>query len=138
MEAQSTLPVTDNITEVLTMVLDFTSRRHNILIENLNNINNKEYIPMDLDVDQFSNAIDDAITEHVINGRLALSDSDNIKFETNGRFVAENIMDSKAMTLFENNNIEQYLDLQKRKLSENSLNSRLATQLLKQKQAKQN
>ena len=83
MEAQTTLQATDNITEVLTMVLDFTSQRHKILIENLNNINNKDYIPRDLDVNQFASAIDSAITEHVINGRLALSDSDNIRFETN-------------------------------------------------------
>lgn len=137
MEAQTTLTVTDNITEVLTMVLDFTSQRHKILIDNLNNINNKDYIPKDLDVNQFASTIDSAVTEHVINGRLALSDSDNIRFETNGRFIAEQINDTEALVLFENNNIEQYLDLQKRKLGENSLNSRLAAQLLKQKQAKQ-
>lgn len=137
METQTTLPVTDNITEVLMMVLDFTERRHKILIENLNNINNKDFIPKDLDVNEFASAIDSAVTEHIINGRLALSDSENIKFRAKGEFSAECIVDDEAMMLFENNNIEQYLDLQKRKLSENSLNSRLGAQLLKQKQAKQ-
>lgn len=127
------LPVADNITEVLVMILDFTRCRHKILISNLNNVNNADYTPMDLDVESFSDVMNQALTEHLRSGRLALADTDTVKFEDRGNFDATPVPDEQAGQLFETD-IEQYLELQKKKLSENSLNSRLAADLLRRKQ----
>lgn len=131
------LPITDNITEVLVMIMDFTRQRHKILIENLNNVNTNDYIPKDLDVDGFACIINRALTEHVRTGRLALVDTDSVHFEDSGNFIANTLNDEISKKLFDSD-IEQYLELQKKKLSENSLNSRLAAQLLKRKQANEN
>lgn len=127
------LPVTDNITEVLLMILDFTRHRHKILIDNLNSVNKKDYTPKDLDVDGFADVINQALSEHVRSGRLALVDIDTVRFEDEGSFDAAAVNDEMAQWLIETD-IEQYLELQKKKLSENSLNSRLAAELLKRKQ----
>ncbi len=128
------MPVTDNITEVLVMIMDFTRARHKLLIENLNNVNSKDYMPRDLDVDGFAVIINRALSEHLKNGRLALVDSETIRFEDRGSFDANAIDDYSSKKLFDSD-IEQYLELQKKKLSENSFNSRLAAELLKRKQA---
>jgi len=128
------LPVTDNITEVLLMILDFTRCRHKILIENLNNVNNKAYTPKDLDVKGFADVINSALSEHLRSGRLALVDTDTVRFKDNGNFNASAVVDVSARDLFETD-VEQYLELQKKKLSENSLNSRLAAELLRRKQS---
>lgn len=133
MKTQSLLPITDNITEVLSLILDFTRQRHKVLIENLNNINREGYVPRDIAVDEFAAVVDAALAEHLVNGRLTLADSRNIKFGSQGHFEAYTVVDKCAEELFETN-IEEYLELQKGKLSENSLNSRLAAELLKRKQ----
>jgi hypothetical protein len=90
-------------------------------------------MPYDLDVDGFSEAIDQALTSHVVSGRLALVDSENICFKSEGSFNVVAVEDKIAKQLFDND-IEKYLEHQKRKLSENALNSRLAAELLRRKQ----
>ena len=46
--------VTDNITEILIKIVKFTQTRQKILIQNLINVQNPEYIPRELEVNEFS------------------------------------------------------------------------------------
>lgn len=131
------IPSTDNLTEVLLFILEFTQRRHRIIIENFNNVNCAGYVPKDLSVQEFAKLMDTAISEHINKGRLVLQDSPNIKFGKNGQFQSYEIEDTVAQELIQTD-IDKYIDLQKQKLSENAFNSRLAAELLRKKQQDEN
>jgi flagellar basal body rod protein FlgB len=125
--------VTDNITELLVKIIEFTHTRQKILIQNINNIDIPGFAPKDLVVDEFSVVLNDAIVEHIHNQRLLLRDTENIKFGDSGSVEAKPIVDKYAKELLEENQ-DKYLELQINKLLENSLNQRIAAKLLKQKQ----
>lgn len=125
--------VTDNITEILIKIVKFTQTRQKILIQNLINVQNPEYIPRELEVNEFSEVLNNAIDEHVQNQRLVLRDTENIKFGASGSIKLTPIVDEQAIKLLEKNR-EEYIDRQINKLWENSLNQKLAAQLLRQKQ----
>ena len=125
--------VTDNITEILIKIVKFTQTRQKILIQNLINVQNPEYIPRELEVNEFSEVLNNAIDEHVRNQRLLLRDTENIKFGASGSIKLTPIVDEHAIKLLENNR-EEYIDRQINKLWENSLNQKLAAQLLRQNQ----
>ncbi len=125
--------VTDNITEILIRIVKFTQTRHKILIQNIINIRDPEFIPRELEVNEFSSLLSRAVDEHVRNQRLVLSDTENIKFDTEGRLEIQPVVDELGKKLFEENR-EEYLERQMNKLWENSLNQKLAAELLRQKQ----
>jgi len=125
--------ITDNITELLVKIIEFTHARQKILTRNINNIYRSEFVPKDLAVDEFADLLNDALGEHIRNQRLLLYDTENIKFGFSGTFVAKPIVDEYAKELLEKNP-DEYLELQIDRLLENSLNQRVAAELLKQKQ----
>ena len=125
--------VTDNISEVLTKIIEFTHNRQKILTDNINNVHNFGFIPKDLAVSEFSDLLDAAIDEHVRNKRLVLCDSENVNFGPNGFFEAKPVIDSFAKKLLDENKNE-YIELQVNKLLENAINQRLAAELLTQRQ----
>lgn len=125
--------ITDNVTEVLVKIIEFTQTRQRILTRNINNNHSPGFVPKDLAVDEFSSSLNNAIDEHIRNNRLLLCDTENIKFGISGNFEAEPIVDEYAKELLEENR-DEYLELQINKLLENSLNQRVAAELLKQKQ----
>jgi flagellar basal body rod protein FlgB len=125
--------VTDNITEVLTKIIEFTSNRQKILTENLHNVHNFGFIPKDLAVNEFSDLLDSAIDEHVRNKRLVLCDTKNVTFGQDGVFEAKPVTDSFAQKLLDENK-DEYVELQVNKLIENAINQRLAAELLTQRQ----
>lgn len=125
--------VADNITEVLTKIIEFTSNRQKILTENLHNVHNFGFIPKDLAVNEFSDLLDSAIDEHVRNKRLILCDSKNVTFGQDGVFEAKPVTDSFAQKLLDENK-DEYVELQVNKLIENAINQRLAAELLAQRQ----
>ncbi len=125
--------ITDNISELLVKIIEFTQTRQKILTENINKINNSEFVPKDLEVDEFCDSMNHAIGEHVQNRRLVLRDTENIRFGVAGSFEAKPAIDEYAKELFEGNQ-DEYLELQINKLLENSLNQRVATELLRKKQ----
>ena len=125
--------ITDNITDVLVKVINFTKSRHEILLKNINCANEPDYLPMDLAVDEFSSLMNNAINEHILNQRLLLCDTETIKFGTEGQFTAAPQADEYAYNLLIENR-DKYLELQVNKMMENSLNMKLAGQLLKQKE----
>lgn len=127
-------PVTDNITEALSLIIKFTQARQKILADNVKHASTLGYIPKDLDVDVFSSLMDTAIDEHIQSARLILFDTESIKFGAGGELEIEPIIDDYAKRLLEDNELSRYFELQTNKISENSLNYKVANELLKQKQ----
>ena len=117
--------VTDNIAELLVKILEFTQTRQKVLTRNINNLRSPGFVPCDLDVDEFS----ELLRAH----RLLLRDTENIKFGPSGAFQVEPVPDDHAKKLLEHNP-DQYIELQINKLMQNSINQKIATELLKQKQ----
>jgi hypothetical protein len=77
--------------------------------------------------------LNNAIDEHIQHQRLVLLDTENIKFGDNGNFEIKPVIDEQSKELFEENQ-DEYFELQINKLWENSLNQKVAAELLKQKQ----
>jgi len=125
--------ITDNITELLVKIIEFTQTRQKILSRNISNVHSFGFVPKDLEVDEFSQLLNDAIDEHIRSRRIVLRDTENIKFEVGGGFVAKPVVDEYAKGLLEESR-DEYLELQISKLLENSLNQRVAAELLRQKQ----
>jgi flagellar basal body rod protein FlgB len=127
--------ITDNITEILVKIIEFTHTRQKILTQNITNVNNPAFVPKELGVNEFSNMLNNALDEHIRNQRLILRDTENIKFGASGSFEVKPTVDKHCQELLETNR-DEYLELQINKLLENSLNQRLAAELLKQKRKK--
>ncbi|MHC4423924.1 MAG: hypothetical protein ACYSWR_04570 [Planctomycetota bacterium] len=125
--------ITDNIAELLVKIVEFTQARQKILSRNINNVHSFGFVPEDLAVDEFSQLLGEAIDEHIRNQRLVLRDTESIKFGVSGSFKAKPIVDEYAKELLEESR-DEYLELQISKLMENSLNQRVAAELLRQKQ----
>jgi len=125
------MTITDNITELLVKIIKFTNVRHKILADNINNVHIPGFVPRDLPVNEFSDSLNRAITEHSTNNRLVLFDSQNVKFGSQGSFEAKSIVDQYSKELLEENQ-DQYIEFQINKLLENSLNQKVAKELLKQ------
>jgi hypothetical protein len=99
----------------------------------ITNIHDPGFVPKDLAVDEFSNSLNNAIDEHIRNQRLVLRDTENVKFGVSGSFEVKPLVDECGKELLEESR-DEYLELQINKLSENSLNQRVAAELLRQKQ----
>jgi len=125
--------ITDNVTELLVKIIEFTQTRQKVLTRNINDINEPGFVPKDLLVDEFSNLLHDAVDEHIRSRRLVLRDTENIKFGISGRFEVRPVVDRYAVKLLEGDR-DEYIELQINKLVENSLNQRVAAELLRQKQ----
>ncbi|GAF89427.1 unnamed protein product, partial [marine sediment metagenome] len=125
--------ITDNITELLVKIMEFTHTRQKILTQNIINVNNPGFVPKELAVNEFSGLLNNAIDEHIRNQRLLLRDTENIKFGVKGSFEVKPMVDEHSKELFEENR-DEYLELQITRLLENSLNQRVAAELLRQRQ----
>jgi flagellar basal body rod protein FlgB len=125
--------VTDNITEILVKIIEFTHTRQKIIVRNITKMNNPGFVPQKLAVKEFSGLLNNAIDEHIQNQRLLLRDTESIKFGTRGSFEVKPTVDKQSKLLLENNR-NNYLEVQINRLLENSLNQRIATELLRQKQ----
>ena len=125
--------ITDNISEILMKIIEFTQTRQKILAQNIINLNTPGFVPQELEVDEFSDLLHNAIDEHIRTQRLILQDSENIKFGLSGSFMVKPVSDETGKELLKENRNE-YLELQINKLWENSLNQKMAAELLKQKQ----
>jgi flagellar basal body rod protein FlgB len=125
-------PITDNVTEVLMMIIEFTKTRQKVLTQNIENSHSPGFVPVDLTADEFSDLLNSAIDEHIRNRRLVLRDTENVKFGVGGSFIAKPVVDENARELLEDNS-DEYLESQISKLLENSLSQRIASELLKQR-----
>jgi len=120
---------TDNITEVLEKIVDFTKRRSKVLTANILNVENRGFVPKDLDVDGFAELMAHAVSEHIKSRRLLFYDTQTIKFGEGGGFEAVPVLDKQGLLLLERDK-ETFLQLQIDKLSENLVNNRIATEFL--------
>jgi flagellar basal body rod protein FlgB len=127
--------ITDNIAEILIKIVKFTQTRQKILIQNIINVHNPGFVPQELEVDEFSVLINNAVDEHIRNQRLVLHDTENIKFGYRGNIEVKPIIDEHGKKLLEENQ-DEYIERQISKLWENSLNQKVAAELLRQKQGK--
>jgi flagellar basal body rod protein FlgB len=125
--------VTDNITEILTKIVEFSQARQKVLIQNIINVDHPKFVPKELEVHKFSSLVNDAIDEHVRSRRLVLRDTENIKFAGGSGFEVTPIIDEQCRKLL-TENVQQYIERQISKLWENSLNQRVAAEMLKQRQ----
>ena len=125
--------ITDNITEILVKIIEFTRTRQKIITRNITSMNNPGFVPKELAVTEFSGSLNNAIDEHIRNQRLILRDTENIKFGVSGSFEVKPTVDKQSKLLLEKNR-DEYLEVQINKLLENSLNQRVAAELLRQKQ----
>lgn len=129
-------PVTDNLTELLHRIIDFTERRKEVLTRNLFDYRSSTFVPKDLPVHEFADTLTHALAEHIRNKRLLLEDRQNVHFYGNGDFDAQATVDSQAAALLQNNP-QAYVQEQIHKLSENLIHNRLAAELLRQKRQKE-
>ncbi|HOK65243.1 MAG TPA: hypothetical protein PK054_04395 [Anaerohalosphaeraceae bacterium] len=120
---------TENLTELLMQILDFTEQRKEILFRNIFERSNPGFVPQDLPAAEFAHCMTRALCEHLCRNRLLFCDSSHIRFETNGNLKVEPLTDSEAHLLLRNNP-PLYLQMQIQKLSENLLNNRIAAELL--------
>ena len=125
--------IRDNITEILIKIVKFTQSRQKILIQNIINIHNPGFVPKELEVDEFSSVLNNAIDEHVQNRRLVLCDTENIKFNPAGDLELRPIVDKRGEKLLEED-LDEYIEWQIDKLWENSLSQKVAAELLRQKE----
>jgi len=128
-----TVLATDNIAELLVKIIEFTQTRQRVLTQNINNLHEPGFVPRDLEVDTFSGLLTDALNEHIRSRRLLLCDTQNIKFGGSGTFEARPVVDLYAKEMLEQDR-HRYLQLQINKLLENTLNQRVAAELLRRKQ----
>jgi len=126
---------TDNVLDVLNMILEFTDRRGKVLHNNIVNVKSNNYRPTDLDATAFADQMAAALSEHLINDRIILVDSENIKFGPNGSFDATSMDDNNAQYLFENDK-KMYLKHQMKKIAENQANKKVATMLIERRHTK--
>ncbi len=124
--------ITDNITEILIKIVKFTQSRQKILVQNIINIHSPGFVPRDLEVDEFSTVLNNAIDEHVQHRHLLLYDTENIKFRAAGDLELSPIVDEHAERLLEEDR-DEYIEWQIDKLWENSLSQKVAAELLRQK-----
>jgi hypothetical protein len=124
--------VTDNIAELLVKIIEFTQLRQKVLTQNINEMHNGGFEPLDLPVNDFCDLLKGAIEEHLVNKRLLMQDTERIRFGVNGAFEAEASVDEQAKSLLASDR-DKYLELQINKLLENSINQRVAAELLRQK-----
>ena len=125
--------ITDNVTELLIKIVKFTQTRQKLLIQNIINVQNPGFIPQELEVNEFSNLLNNAIDEHVRNQRLVLCDTENIKFGASGSIELKPVVDEHGIKLLEEDK-DEYIERQISKLWENSINQKVAAELLRQKQ----
>ena len=130
MKATST--TIDNITEVLTRIIEFTERRREVLTRNLFDYKASDFQPKDLPVCEFAECMTEAVSEHLRSQRLLLCDRDHVTFGKEGSFDTLPVVDSEAEDLLKTDT-KEYLQMQIHKLSENLMNNRIAVELLKQK-----
>ena len=125
---------TDNITEMLLKIIEFTHTRQKILIQNIHSMHACDFVPKDVPMDEFSKLMHNTVNEYAGSKQLVFCDSSNVKFGANGNFKAMAIIDEQAKQLLEESR-DEYLRGQIMKLLENSLNQRIAMELLRQKQS---
>lgn len=124
--------VQDNIDEILVKIIAFTRLKHKIISANINNCNRPGFVPKKLDSEEFASLISSGLAEHFKTNRLILQDGENVSFGSNGDFAITTRPDVSAATACKDD-VDSFLRMQKKRLSENMMNNKLAVALFEQK-----
>ena len=127
MDLLSSIP--DNLTELLVRIIRFTELRRDVLYRNMHNTRTPGFVPQDMPMLEFVGVLNGAIAEHLRNRRLLFCDTANIRFGPNSSMEIRPQPDPDARALLERN-CDEYIQLQVSKLLENSLNRKIAKELL--------
>ena len=130
MEFLSLIP--DNLSELLVKIIHFTELRRDLLYANIHNTRTPGFTPRDMPVLEFVHILNGAIAEHLQHQRLLFRDTENIKFGKSILIDITPVPDDPAKTLLQTDR-DQYMELQVSKLLENSLNRKVAKELLRLK-----
>jgi|GEM_PF-6945507 len=122
--------VTDHVEELLALVLRFTRARRRVLIDNLRYMDREGFVPQDLAVQEFSEQLHTAITEHRTHHRLVLRDNPHLRFGEHGRVDPVSEADPRAKALLDSD-LGAYLQYQMQRLLENALNEKVACRMLR-------
>lgn len=122
----------DNLTLVLTRIIEFTRLRHQFLVDNLLNCRQEGYVPRDLPLDEFTRCMTIAVSEHLQSERLLFLDSGHVRFRHNGRFEMDPVEDEQGLRLLQKDR-PAYEQFQRKKLAENRMNLNMAQTLLMRK-----
>ena len=121
---------TDHIEELLFLVIDFTRSRRRVLMDNLHLMDVEGFVPQDLAVQEFSEQIHAAITEHMIHHRLLFQDNPHVRFDEEGRLELLCETDHHARELLDSDT-QAYQRYQMQRLLENALNEEIALKMLR-------
>ncbi len=127
-----TASIADNISDVLVKIIYFTQLRRRVLHDNLGKADEPGFVPQDMPVREFAEALNGAVAEHLQHQRLLFRDTPNVKFGPNNTMEVRPVADLQAHALLRANR-DEYTELQISKLLENCLNRRVAQELLRQK-----
>lgn len=121
--------VPDNLGDLLAKISQFTACRRSLLHRNLREIRTPGFIPQDMPVGEFAQAMNEAVVEHLLHRRLVFRDTENILFGPNGQMTLSAVTDERAQALLASDP-DAYLEHQINKLLENSLNRAVSEELL--------
>ncbi len=124
--------IPDNLSELLRKILQFTASRRATLYQNIREMRAPGFVPQDMPVLEFAEVMNGAIAEHLLNQRLLFRDTQNIRFGESGMMSLSSVPDAHAEALLAVNP-DEYLEHQVNKLLENSLNHKVAENLLTHK-----
>ena len=124
---------TDFISDLLSLLKEFTTTRRRILMQNIRRVHQNDHIPCDLAVKDFSNILNEAITEYLLNQRLILRDTDAIHFGPCATVDLTPVRDDKAKQLLMQSKAD-YIGYQCQRLTENSMNEKMACKLMQLRQ----
>ena len=121
---------TDHIEELLFLVIGFTRSRRRVLMDNLLRMDMEGFVPQDLAVEEFSEQLHVAITEHMTHHRLIFQDHPHVRFDEEGRLELLCKKDPLARELLDSDT-KAYQRYQMRRLLENALNEDIALNMLR-------
>lgn len=126
------VPVIDNLTEMLNLIVHFTQLRRKIITQNIQNADTPGYRPQDLPVKAFSTLVNEALNGHLQFGRLIWQDVNGIEFGGPACLTVTPLPDDHAERLRRVNG-DGYLKHQTRLFLENELNKKVADRLISQR-----
>lgn len=124
--------ISDNISEILVKIIHFTELRRRVLHRNIHQVDTARFVPEDLPVREFADLLNEAVAEHLQHRRLLFRDTARIRFGPNHTMRIQPETDAYAHALLRTDR-DQYMELQVNKLLENSLNRKVAQELLRDK-----
>lgn len=122
--------VTDNIEELLCLIVRFAKARRRVLVGNVRHMHRAGFVPLDLAVHEFVGQLQDAIEEYRGHRRLMLRDHAHVRYGPSGRLHLLPQTDEHARGLLVSDP-PGYVEYQAQRLWENTLNEKVAMAMLR-------